>query len=98
MVRIIPGFGDSSLDFSLICQVAEFVDQYLVQQELRKRIFKRFKLEGVEIPFPQRTVHIREEKAARGETVPDREALFPAGAMEGTDPADTAGRWRQAEP
>src|SRR6267378_1300075 len=41
-VRLIPGFGDSSLDFSLICQVASFVDQYVVQHELRKRILRRF--------------------------------------------------------
>jgi small-conductance mechanosensitive channel len=61
-VRFIPGFGASSLDFTLICQVEEFVDQYIVQHELRKRIFRRFREEGVEIPFPQRTVHIREEK------------------------------------
>jgi len=61
-VRFIPGFGDSSLDFTLICQVQEFVDQYLAQHELRKRIFKRFKQEGIEIPFPHRTVYIREEK------------------------------------
>lgn len=61
-VRFIPGFGDSSLDFTLICQVKEFVDQYLVQHELRKRIFKRFKEEGIEIPFPHRTVYLREEK------------------------------------
>lgn len=61
-VRFIPGFGDSSLDFTLICQVGEFTDQYLAQHELRKRIFKRFQVEGIEIPFPQRTVHIREEK------------------------------------
>jgi small-conductance mechanosensitive channel len=61
-VRFIPGFGDSSLDFTLICQVAEFTDQYLAQHELRKRIFKRFKEEGIEIPFPQRTVHIRQDK------------------------------------
>jgi small-conductance mechanosensitive channel len=58
-VRFIPGFGDSSLDFTLICQVDEFVDQYLAQHELRKRIFRRFRDEGIEIPFPQRTVHIR---------------------------------------
>jgi small-conductance mechanosensitive channel len=58
-VRFIPGFGDSSLDFTLICQVAEFVDQYLVQHELRKRIFRRFRIEGVEIPFPIRTIHVR---------------------------------------
>jgi small-conductance mechanosensitive channel len=61
-VRFIPGFGDSSLDFTLICQVKEFVDQYLAQHELRKRIFRRFRTEGVEIPFPQRTVYLREEK------------------------------------
>lgn len=58
-VRFIPGFGDSSLDFTLICRVREFVDQYLVQHELRKRIFARFRREGVEIPFPQRDVHLQ---------------------------------------
>ena len=61
-VRFIPGFGESSLDFTLICQVREFVDQYLAQHELRKRIFRRFKQEGIEIPFPHRTVYLREEK------------------------------------
>jgi small-conductance mechanosensitive channel len=59
-VRFIPGFGDSSLDFTLICQVREFVDQYLAQHELRKRIFKRFRSVGIEIPFPQRVVHVRD--------------------------------------
>jgi small-conductance mechanosensitive channel len=61
-VRFIPGFGDSSLNFTLICQVREFVDQYYVQHELRHRIFERFKKEGVEIPFPQRTIYLRQEK------------------------------------
>ncbi|MBI3122234.1 MAG: mechanosensitive ion channel family protein [candidate division NC10 bacterium] len=59
-VRFIPGFGESSLDFTLICQVREFVDQYLAQHELRKRIFRRFNQEGIEIPFPQRVVHVRD--------------------------------------
>ena len=61
-VRFIPGFGESSLDFTLICQIGEFVDQYLAQHELRKRIFRRFREEGIEIPFPNRTVYLREEK------------------------------------
>ncbi|MBI3599428.1 MAG: mechanosensitive ion channel [Nitrospinae bacterium] len=61
-VRFIPGFGESSLDFTLVCQVKEFVDQYPVQHELRKRIFKRFREEGIEIPFPQRTVHLKGER------------------------------------
>ncbi len=61
-VRFIPGFGENSLDFTLICQVAEFTDQFLAQHELRKRIFRRFKSAGIEIPFPQRTVHIHHEQ------------------------------------
>ena len=64
-VRFIPGFGDSSLDFTLICQVQEFVDQYLAQHELRKRILKRFRKEGIGIPFPHRTVYLREDKEWR---------------------------------
>ena len=59
-VRFIPGFGDSSIDFTLICQVNEYTDQYLAQHEIRKRIFKRFKKEGIEIPFPIRTVHLKQ--------------------------------------
>lgn len=64
-VRFIPGFGQSSLDFTLICQVKEFTDQYLAQHELRKRIFKRFKLEGIEIPFPIRTIYMKRDEPAR---------------------------------
>lgn len=55
-VRFIPGFGASSLDFSLGVQVRRFVDQYLVQSELRKRIVARFATEGIEMPFPTRTL------------------------------------------
>lgn len=54
-VRFIPGFGDYSLDFTLNCQVASFVDQFAVQHELRKRILRRFRAENIEIPFPTQT-------------------------------------------
>ena len=57
-VRFIPGFGESSLDFSLDCRVGSYVDQYFVQHELRKRILGRLRREGVEMPFPQRGVHL----------------------------------------
>jgi small-conductance mechanosensitive channel len=67
-VRFIPGFGDYSLDFTLICQVTEFVDQYLVQHELRKRIFQRFRKEGIEIPFPVRTLYMRQESGSAAES------------------------------
>jgi len=55
-VQFIPGFGESSLDFSLNVQVRRFEDQYAVQSELRKRIVKRFQEKGIEIPFPTRTL------------------------------------------
>jgi small-conductance mechanosensitive channel len=64
-VRFIPGFGASSLDFTLICQVGEFTDQYTVQHELRKRILRRFRGEGIEIPFPQHTVYLKETDRKR---------------------------------
>jgi len=59
-VRFIPGFGDSSLDFSLIVQVRQFTDQYLVQSELRKRIVVRFEEEGIDMPFPTRALVLDE--------------------------------------
>lgn len=61
-VRFIPGYGESSLDFTLTCHIREFVDQYLVQHELRKKILMRFRDEGIEMPFPHRTVYVREER------------------------------------
>jgi small-conductance mechanosensitive channel len=59
-VRFMPGFGESSLDFTLVVQVTEFTEQYPAQHELRKRIVAALKAAGIEIPFPQRTVHVRE--------------------------------------
>lgn len=61
-VRFVPGFGESSLDLTLFCHVQEVGDQYPVQHELRKRIFKRFKEEGIEIPYPHRIVYIRKDE------------------------------------
>jgi small-conductance mechanosensitive channel len=53
-----PGFGDSSLDFSLNLNVRRFEDQIPVQSELRKRILVRFAKEGITIPFPTRTIDL----------------------------------------
>ena len=53
-----PGFGDSALGFTLNYQVAEFASQFSVRHELRKRIFRRFREEGIRIPFPARAVYM----------------------------------------
>lgn len=55
---LVPGFGESALNFTLNCHVRDFEDQGPVQHELRKRILRRFHKEGLAIPFPQRTVHV----------------------------------------
>ena len=52
VARLIPGFGDYSLDFTLTCQTRAFVDQFVVQHELRKRILKRLHAEGIALPLP----------------------------------------------
>jgi small-conductance mechanosensitive channel len=50
--RLIPGFGEYSLDFTLVCWVARFPDQFQVQHALRKRLVKRLRAEGIEMPLP----------------------------------------------
>lgn len=47
-------FGDSSIDFKLFYFSEEFFFAERVKSDLRKKIFKRFNQEGIEIPFPQR--------------------------------------------
>ncbi len=63
--RLIPGFGESSMDFTLVCQVASIADQDPVQHELRKRILRRLRAEGIAMPFPTRTVELRESGELR---------------------------------
>jgi small-conductance mechanosensitive channel len=57
-VTLSPGFGDSSLDFSLNFNARRFEDQVPVQSELRKRILARFAKEGITMPFPTRTIEL----------------------------------------
>ena len=57
-VQFTPNFAQNSLDFALNCTVATYVDQYSVQNELRKRIFHRFRSEKIEFPLAQRAVHV----------------------------------------
>jgi small-conductance mechanosensitive channel len=71
IARLIPGFGAYSLDFTLVCQVASFVDQYAVQHELRKRILRRFRAEGIDIPYPIRTIEVRGGDGERQPRFPD---------------------------
>ena len=53
-------FADFSINFTVILRGKEFVDQYLIKHEFVKRLHKRYEEEGIEIPFPIRTVYMKE--------------------------------------
>lgn len=53
-------FGESSLDFELLCWIARPADRGLVVHELNCEIYRRFAEAGIQIPFPQRDLYIRE--------------------------------------
>ena len=53
------GFGDSSLDFELRVWIADFDSRRVVQSEINQDIDQRFRELGIEIPFPQRDLHLR---------------------------------------
>jgi small-conductance mechanosensitive channel len=53
-----PGFNESSLGFTVGFTVAEFASQFGVRNELKRRILRRFRQEGIEIPYPTRIVHL----------------------------------------
>lgn len=59
-VNLAPGFGDSALQFTLTCHVTEFSEQGRVQHELRKRILKRFRAEKIAMPYPTRTIYVKQ--------------------------------------
>jgi MscS family membrane protein len=60
------GFGDSSLDFELMGWIADPGDRGRVQHELNIGIYKAFIEERIEIPFPQRDLHVKTMPAAEG--------------------------------
>jgi small-conductance mechanosensitive channel len=54
-------FGDSSINFDVRMMVREFESQGPVRHAFIKRLHRRFGEEGIEIPFPIRTVMMKSE-------------------------------------
>ncbi len=51
-------FGDSSLDFDLRFYVARADEMFRTGSEVRFAIVHAFREKGIEIPFPQRDLHV----------------------------------------
>jgi small-conductance mechanosensitive channel len=52
-------FGESSLDFTLLCWISDPTSQWRIASDLRFAIDAAFREEGIQIPFPQRDLHLR---------------------------------------
>ena len=61
-------FGASSLDFELRCFTSDVMRRLGVASDLRFEIERRLGEEGIEIPFPQRVVHLMNPKKNEPET------------------------------
>jgi small-conductance mechanosensitive channel len=59
-------FGESSLDFTLIAWVREAADQGRVASDLRFAIDAAFREQRIQIPFPQRDLHLKSGFAPGG--------------------------------
>ena len=75
-------FGDSSLNFELRFFIKDIKKRVHVLSDLNFAIDAAFRENGIEIPFPQRDVHIREESTGPKLTQDDEQ--------EGTDKKDTS--------
>lgn len=53
-------FSDFSINFTVILRAMEYVHKYLITHEFIKRLHRRYQQESIEIPFPIRTVYVRD--------------------------------------
>jgi potassium-dependent mechanosensitive channel len=82
------GFGDSSLDFRLHAWIVDYDRGLVNQTALRIAIYNKLKEAEIEIPFPQRDIHIRTTPGGP----PDQPSVGAAGTI-----ADTVDRCEARE-
>ena len=49
-------FGDSAIEFNVVLRTSSFVNQFLLKHEFIKALTRRYREEGIDIPFPVRTI------------------------------------------
>jgi small-conductance mechanosensitive channel len=68
---LFTGLGDSSLNFSMYFWVSDFVEAKRIRSEVLFRVFDVLKEHQIEIPFPQRDIHIYTEQVDSVNTMPE---------------------------
>lgn len=56
---LFTGLGESSLEFSLFFWVSDFIEARRIRSEVLFKVFDVLKENHIEIPFPQRDIHLR---------------------------------------
>jgi small-conductance mechanosensitive channel len=56
------GFGENSLDFELRCWTESFDDWVEIRSQLALEVHRQLGDAGIEVPFPQRVLHVKTEK------------------------------------
>ncbi|MEM2300051.1 MAG: mechanosensitive ion channel family protein [Candidatus Hadarchaeales archaeon] len=54
-------FGESGINFNVVLRVKEFKQQFPLTHEFMKELYKRYKKEGIVIPYPTRVVYLEEK-------------------------------------
>ncbi|UCC67709.1 MAG: mechanosensitive ion channel family protein [Armatimonadota bacterium] len=86
-------FADFSINFVVVLRVKDFAAQYLLGHEYVKALHRRFAEEGIEIPFPIRTVIMRTPKPTVERPLMEAERVSPGGVEvgEGEGPGGPGG-------
>jgi small-conductance mechanosensitive channel len=93
---IFQQFGESSLDFELRCYVKDTDFVLSCKSDLNFAIDKAFREQGIEIPFPQRDLHVREKTPLRV-TLTDGQPAAPASSPSPAKAYEPSRRRRDAE-
>ena len=62
-VVALRAFGDSAVNFTVFVRLRQWGGRLPLTTELHHRFYERLAAEGIEIPFPTRTLYLRGEKA-----------------------------------
>ena len=84
---VFQGFGASSLDFSIRAWTNDFGDWVNIRSEMSMRLYDALQAAGIEIPFPQRDVHVRSIDAASRKVLSDGLSPAPSSTPPARDPA-----------
>lgn len=58
---VYTGFGDSSINFTVMLRVKEYFNRFWVKSAFIKALHKRYAKEGINIPYPIRAINLDQE-------------------------------------